>query len=57
MTFQIYKDQAGEWRWRLVHRNGKIMADSGEGYANEGDLRRAIVTIKTLAELAPIEQL
>jgi hypothetical protein len=30
--FEIYEDQAGEYRWRLRRRNGDILADSGEGY-------------------------
>ena len=29
---EYYKDQKGEHRWRLKARNGKIIADSGEGY-------------------------
>jgi uncharacterized protein YegP (UPF0339 family) len=32
MNFQIYKDKAGQFRWRLVANNSKIVADSGEGY-------------------------
>lgn len=28
----FYKDMIGEWRWSLRSRNGKILADSGEGY-------------------------
>jgi len=32
MRCEIYKDKAGEWRWRLVAANGKKVADSGEGY-------------------------
>jgi len=27
--FEIYRDSASEWRWRLVHRNGNVLADSG----------------------------
>jgi len=30
--FEMFKDVAGEWRWRLKAPNGKIIADSGEGY-------------------------
>lgn len=30
--FEIYRDTAMEWRWRLVASNGRIVADSGEGY-------------------------
>jgi uncharacterized protein YegP (UPF0339 family) len=33
-TVQIYKDAAGEWRWRLVASNGQTVATSGEGYKN-----------------------
>jgi uncharacterized protein YegP (UPF0339 family) len=32
MTYVYYKDAKGEWRWRLVAANGRIIADSGEGY-------------------------
>jgi len=28
----IYKDRKGEWRWRAIARNGRIIADCGEGY-------------------------
>jgi uncharacterized protein YegP (UPF0339 family) len=30
--FELYVDERDEWRWRLVHDNGNIIADSGEGY-------------------------
>jgi len=39
--FEVYRDAAEEWRWRLVHRNGNILADSGEGYSRRNDARRA----------------
>ena len=29
---QIYKDKKKEFRWRLIARNNRIIADSGEGY-------------------------
>ena len=31
-VIMFYKDKQGEWRWRLKARNGKVLADSGEGY-------------------------
>lgn len=34
---ELYRDDAGEHRWRLVAANGEIIADSGEGYVNRGD--------------------
>ncbi len=41
-SVEIYRDVAGEWRWRLVHKNGNILADSGEGYSRRRDARRAV---------------
>lgn len=41
-SFLIYLDQAGEYRWRCEAANGRIMADSGEGYRNYQDCRDAI---------------
>ena len=41
MHFEIYKDKAGEYRWRLVSLFGdepKTIADSAEGYKNKTDL-------------------
>lgn len=36
--FQVYKDDAGEWRWRLRSAgNSKTIADSGEGYKARAD--------------------
>ena len=29
---QVYQDRKSEWRWRLIAKNGRILADSGEGY-------------------------
>lgn len=30
----VYKDDAGEWRWKAQAANRKTVADSGEGYRN-----------------------
>jgi uncharacterized protein YegP (UPF0339 family) len=40
--FEVYEDNAGEWRFRLLHRNGEVLADSGEGYTRRNDANRAI---------------
>jgi uncharacterized protein YegP (UPF0339 family) len=31
-TWQFYKDKAGEWRWRRMSSNGRIVGASTEGY-------------------------
>ncbi len=36
--FEYYKDASDEWRWRLRHINGEIVADSSEGYKNEKEM-------------------
>lgn len=46
--FKIYQDEAGEWRWRLVAANNRIIADSGEGYKKEQTARDAVVRLQVL---------
>ena len=55
--FEVYKDKAGEWRWRLRASNGKIIADSGEGYINKQDCEYGIGLVKKEAPDANIEYL
>lgn len=54
MTFIIYKDSRGEYRWRLRAANQKIIADSGEGYTYKSDCRAAIDLIKQYAASATV---
>jgi uncharacterized protein YegP (UPF0339 family) len=46
MTYYYYKDTKGEWRWRLKAQNGRIVADSGEGYKNLQDCLDEIDRVK-----------
>ena len=48
-AFEIYEDAGGEWRWRLRHRNGNIVADSGEGYASRSNAVDAVTGVKANA--------
>ena len=51
--FEIYRDAGGKWRWRLLHENGNILADGGEGYSRRRDARRAVDRIRDgLADLS-----
>ncbi|MBN1693275.1 MAG: YegP family protein [Dehalococcoidales bacterium] len=45
-TFELYEDKGGEYRWRLRHQNGQIIADSGEGYVNKEDAKNGIQSVK-----------
>jgi uncharacterized protein YegP (UPF0339 family) len=53
--FDIYSDSAGEYRWRLVAPNGKIIADSGEGYDSRSNAKRAAENVRTRIAQASIE--
>lgn len=39
ITVDYYKDAAGKWRWRFTS-NGRVMGDSGEGYATKASAKR-----------------
>lgn len=39
---KIYKDKRGEWRFSIVASNGRIVADSGEGYRTKYFCRKNI---------------
>ena len=54
--FEIYRDAAGEWRWRLVHQNGQILADSGQGYASRQKARQGVDSVRDNAGEADIEE-
>ncbi|MFC4436559.1 MULTISPECIES: amphi-Trp domain-containing protein [Natrialbaceae] len=54
--FEVYRDRADEWRWRLVHWNGNIIADSGEGYTSRSNAERAARGVMRNAPTARIER-
>lgn len=53
--FHTYKDKADEWRWQLKAANGKVVADSGEGYSSLSDVRRAAQNVKENAGKAEVD--
>ena len=46
--YEVYQDAADEWRWRLRAKNGRIVADSGEGYSTK---RKALTACRRLIEI------
>lgn len=36
-TWEIYKNDAGDWRWRRTASNGKVVGAATEGYVNRSD--------------------
>jgi len=55
-TFELYQDRADEWRWRLRHTNGNIIADSGEGYSTKANAENGIESVKANAGGAVVEE-
>jgi uncharacterized protein len=54
MTFYIYKDTAGYWRWTLTAANNRKIADSGESYHNKQDCLWAIGLVMDTNRSTPI---
>lgn len=52
--FELYKDKAGEFRWRLVASNGQAIASSGEGYKSKDSAKAGIESVKKNAPTAAI---
>ncbi|SFR57890.1 HVO_2922 family protein [Halogeometricum limi] len=55
-TFELYEDRDEKFRWRLVHDNGNIIADSGEGYATKQKAKQGIESVKRNAADAAVEE-
>ena len=53
--FQIFKDSAGEYRWRLRADNNEIIADSAEGYKAKSACEHGIDLLKLLAPTAEVQ--
>ena len=57
--FEVYRDAAGEWRWRLRAGNGRVVADGAEGYASRRNVYRALNDVPghvaTAAEAGSVE--
>ncbi|QVL29815.1 DUF1508 domain-containing protein [Telmatocola sphagniphila] len=55
--FEVYKDKAGEFRWRFVATNGRIIAVSSEGYKSKNHCTHGIDLILTEGKKAPVEDI
>jgi uncharacterized protein YegP (UPF0339 family) len=53
-AFEVYEDNAGRWRWRLVHDNGNIIADSGGSYASRRGALKGLRSVKHNAPGGPV---
>jgi len=56
-TFDLYEDNAEEYRWRLVHDNGNIIADSSQGYASKQKADQGLESVRKNAPGAHVVDL
>jgi amphi-Trp domain-containing protein len=52
--FEVYLDRAEEWRWRLVHHNGNVIADGGEGYTSKQSALKGLRSVMANAPGATV---
>ncbi|MFB6201427.1 MAG: DUF1508 domain-containing protein [Halorhabdus sp.] len=52
-AFQQYESD-GEWRWRLIDEDGRVMADSGESYEDKSEVMEGMRTLKQNAPDAEV---
>jgi len=55
-TFELFADDDDRWRWRLVHDNGNIIADCGEGYSSKQKAKQGLQSVRINVEGAPVEK-
>ena len=54
-TFEIHRGSDDKWRWRLVHDNGNIIADSSQGYASKQKAKQGLRSVRINSPGAPVE--
>ena len=55
-TFELFRDNADEYRWRLRHENGNVIADGGQGYASKQKAKQGLNSVKSNAPGAAVEE-
>jgi uncharacterized protein YegP (UPF0339 family) len=54
-VFEVYKDSADEFRFRLKDGDGDLLATSGKGYKNKADCLKIVEAIRSTAAKAKVE--
>lgn len=54
--FEVFRDRGEEWRWRLRHRNGNIIAISGEGYPRKHNAQKGLGSVIENSSAAEITE-
>lgn len=56
VRFEIYRNRAGQWQWRLVAANNEIVC-YGEGYTTIENAKQSIQWIKVWAPSAQVREI
>ena len=54
--FEVFRDRNDEWRWRLRHRNGNVIANSGEGYTRKHNAWKGLRSVMQNAPEAEVTE-
>lgn len=54
--FELYKSPSGDYRWRLKHSNGQVIATGGEGYKSKASAKNGIASVQKNAPDATVEE-
>ena len=54
-TYYLYMDRRGEWRWRLTAANGRVIADSAQGYLTKHDALNDIERVRGTSDTPVVE--
>src|SRR5271169_4397065 len=55
LTFEVYKDKGGDFRYRIVDDAGTNLGGSGKGFDKKEDVLKVVNTIKKEAAAAKID--
>jgi amphi-Trp domain-containing protein len=53
--FEVFRDRGEEWRWRLRHRNGNVIATSGQGYTRKHNAWKGLRSVVRNAPGAAVD--
>lgn len=45
--FEIYKGKIGDFYWKLIHTNGRVLAKSNESYASRLNATHGIDSVRS----------
>ena len=53
-TFEFYRDEQNEYRWRLCDAGDVVIAESGKGYKRKGACEGTVALVKLFAREAEV---